>query len=148
MRLVIAGKCVEPVEREYFERQVRPRLAPQDHLFGMADSAQKRKLLAEARCLLFPVQWEEPFGMVMIEAMACGTPVVALRAGSVPEVVAHGRTGLICDHPEQLPAALAKVDQIDPAACRQRVVEYFNVDRLASGYEAAYRYAACRVRPD
>jgi hypothetical protein len=73
-----------------FQNGLRPRLTGNDRLFGMAGARAKRRLLAGARCLLFPVQWEEPFGMVMIEAMACGTPVVALRAGSVPEVVIDG----------------------------------------------------------
>jgi glycosyltransferase involved in cell wall biosynthesis len=141
MRLVLAGKCAEPFEREYFEQQIRPRLTPNDHVFGLADATQKRELLVNARCLLFPVQWEEPFGMVMIEAMACGTPVVALRAGAVPEVVVHGVTGTICEHPDELPDAILQVHKIDPADCRQRVIEHFNSEQLGAGYESAYRAA-------
>lgn len=137
--LVLAGKCSEPVEKEYFEREVRPRLTERDHVFGVADSVQKRKLLASARCLLFPIRWEEPFGMVMIEAMACGTPVVALRAGSVPEVVIDKVTGLVVDEPDELPAALQDVRQIDPYACRAHVAEHFSTDDLGAGYEAVYR---------
>jgi glycosyltransferase involved in cell wall biosynthesis len=139
--LVLAGKCAEPAEKEYFAAQVRPRLAAGDHVFGVADAKEKRQLLAGARCLLFPVCWEEPFGMVMIEAMACGTPVVALRAGSVPEVVADGVTGLICDTPADLAPALDKVHGIDPAACRAHVARNFSASRQAAGYEAAYRAA-------
>jgi glycosyltransferase involved in cell wall biosynthesis len=137
--LVLAGKCSEPPERAYFEKEIRPRLTKNDHVFGVADATEKRKLLASARCLLFPVQWEEPFGMVMIEAMVCGTPVVALRGGAVPEVVAHGVTGLICDHPDQLPDALREVRGIDPMACRRHVEQHFTVDHLAEGYEIIYR---------
>jgi glycosyltransferase involved in cell wall biosynthesis len=142
--LVLAGKCAEPAEQEYFERDVRPRLRPTDCYAGEADATDKRELLAGARCLLFPVQWEEPFGMVMIEAMACGTPVVALRCGSVPEVIADGLTGIICDHPRELADAVRRVASIDRAACRQRVVEHFGAENLASGYERAYRTAMDR----
>ena len=137
--LVLAGKCAEPVEKEYFEREVRPRLTDRDHVFGVADAEAKRRLLAEARCLLFPIQWEEPFGMVMIEAMACGTPVVALRGGAVPEVVVDGVTGYICDDPAQLPDALSRLDRIDPEACRRRVEQHFDVSELGAGYEAVYQ---------
>jgi glycosyltransferase involved in cell wall biosynthesis len=144
LRLVLAGKCAEPVEKAYFEEHIRPRLGPTDHLFGMADADQKRRLLANARCLLFPIQWEEPFGMVLIEAMACGTPIVALRGGAVAEIVAHRETGLICDHPGQLPAALREIHNINPAACRRRVTLHFNTDRLAMGYYHAYRRAMAK----
>ncbi len=136
--LVLAGKCAEPIEKQYFDREVRPRLTGHDQVFGVADAVAKRDLLSRARCLLFPVQWEEPFGMVMIEAMACGTPVVALRCGAVPEVVQHGVTGLICDTPDELPAALTEVTRIDPAACRKHVAEEFSAQELARGYERAY----------
>ena len=113
--LVLAGKCSEPAELAYFEEKVRPLLTGQDHVFGLADATAKRKLLSNARCLLFPILWEEPFGMVMIEAMVCGTPVVALRGGAVPEVVVNGVTGRICDDPAELPAAIAEVQSLDPA---------------------------------
>ncbi|MFB9617005.1 glycosyltransferase family 4 protein [Kutzneria kofuensis] len=137
--LVLAGKCAEPIEKEYFDREVRPRLTERDEVFGVADARQKRELLKSARCLLFPIQWEEPFGMVMIEAMACGTPVVALRSGAVPEVVVDGVTGLVLDDPEQLPAALERVRGIEPEKCREHVARLFDVDGLGAGYEAAYR---------
>ncbi|WP_460545509.1 glycosyltransferase family 4 protein [Glycomyces halotolerans] len=139
MPLVLAGKCAEPIEKRYFEREVKPRLTADDEIFGVADSQDKRKLLAGASCLLFPVQWEEPFGMVMIEAMACGTPVVALRGGAVPEVVVDGITGYIRERPEDLPEALRRLDEIDPEACRRRVVEHFDMDALGAGYESVYQ---------
>lgn len=139
--LVLAGKCSEPIEQRYFEQEVRPRLTSSDRLLGVADAVAKRELLANARCLLFPIQWEEPFGMVMIEAMVCGTPVVALRGGAVAEVVTDGVTGLICDRPDQLPAALSQVAALDPHACRADVVERFSAERMAEGYVALYRRA-------
>ncbi len=150
LRLVLAGKCAEPIEKEYFEREVRPRLTDNDHVFGVADATAKRELLAKARCLLFPIQWEEPFGMVMIEAMACGTPVVALRSGAVPEVVVDGVTGLVRDDPADLVQALHDVRHLDPAKCRAHVAEHFDVGGLGAGYETAYRRAVevSRLRRD
>ncbi len=139
--LVLAGKYSEPSEKAYFAAEVEPLLGPDDIVFGLADAQEKRILLAGARCLLFPVQWEEPFGMVMIEAMACGTPVVALRAGSVPEVVVNGVTGIICESPDQLAAALADVRRIDPVDCRAHVASHFSAAELARGYADAYRRA-------
>ena len=137
--IVLAGKCSEPAEREYFARQIRPRLDAGVRYLGEADAAEKRELLAGARALLFPVQWEEPFGMVMIEAMACGTPVVALRRGSVSEVVDDGISGVVVDHPAQLPAAIAAAEHIDPAACRGRARSRFDLPIMAASYERVYR---------
>ncbi|MDI1462769.1 glycosyltransferase family 4 protein [Catellatospora sp. KI3] len=144
--LILAGKCAEPEEKEYFAKEVEPRLGPDDRMIGVADAKRKRELLTNARCLLFPVQWEEPFGMVMIESMVCGTPVVALRAGAVPEVVESGVSGLICDDPDELPQALADVVQLDPRACREHVVRGFSATRMAVGYARAYRAALARMR--
>ncbi|MCU1656587.1 MAG: glycosyltransferase, partial [Pseudonocardiales bacterium] len=126
VELVIAAKASEAREQEYFEREIVPRLGPKVHWLGEADHVSKRELLASARCLLFPIAWEEPFGMVMIEALACGTPVVALRRGSVPEIVRHGVTGLICDSRDELPAALRRVVALDPAACRADAANRFD----------------------
>jgi glycosyltransferase involved in cell wall biosynthesis len=143
--LVLAGKCEEPLEREYFAREIEPRLGPDDNYYGVAGAAAKRKLLANARCLLFPVQWEEPFGMVMIESMACGTPVVALRAGAVSEVVVPGRTGIICEDPAELPRALADAVRMDPSACREHVARHFSAAEAAAGYERVYRAVTASV---
>jgi glycosyltransferase involved in cell wall biosynthesis len=78
--------------------------------------AHREELLAKACCLLLPIRWEEPFGLVMVEAMACGTPVIALRQGSVPEVVADGVTGIICDDPAELPRAIGRAGELSPAS--------------------------------
>ncbi|WP_051406880.1 glycosyltransferase family 4 protein [Nocardia sp. CNY236] len=137
--LVLAGKCSERPELAYFEEKVRPLLTDNDHLFGLADASAKRKLLANARCLLFPIRWEEPFGMVMIESMVCGTPVVALRGGAVSEVIVEGVTGRVCDDPAELPAAIEEVRTMDPAACRAHVQASFGADTLGFGYEQVYR---------
>ncbi|WP_219460243.1 glycosyltransferase, partial [Nonomuraea rhizosphaerae] len=117
-RIILAGKLVEPSEHVCFERHVRPRLGPDAVYVGEVDAARKRELLAGARCLLFPIQWEEPFGMVLIEAMACGTPVVALDRGSVPEIVVHDRTGMVLRTAAELPAAIEAGGRLEPRAGR------------------------------
>jgi glycosyltransferase involved in cell wall biosynthesis len=142
--IVLAGKCNEPEEHAYFEREIAPRIGPGVRYVGEADAAAKRKLFAEARALAFPIQWEEPFGMVMIEALACGTPVVALRRGSVPEVVTHGRSGLIVDHPAQLADALRAVETLDPIQCRREAEARFDLPAMARGSERIYRAAVHR----
>ncbi|MBA3489778.1 MAG: glycosyltransferase, partial [Longispora sp.] len=147
LSLVLAGRCEGPEEQEYFDREIQPRLGRQDRVFGIADAEAKRALLVDARCLIFPVQWEEPFGMVMIESMACGTPVVALNNGAVSEVIIDGVTGIVCDEPHELGDALKRVTELDPAACRAHVAENFNAPGLATGYSAAYRTAMLRSAP-
>jgi glycosyltransferase involved in cell wall biosynthesis len=141
-RIVVAAKCTEPAERRYFEERVRPLLGPDAEWFGPADSQQKKDLLARAGCLVFPIQWDEPFGLVMVEAMACGTPVVALRGGSVPEVVSDGVTGFVRDDPAELPDAIRRAGELDPEACRRVVAERFDVPVMTDGYEAVYRRLA------
>ncbi len=137
--IMLAGKCTEPVEREYVRTHIEPRLGPDVTLLGPVDAAEKRILLARAAALVFPIVWDEPFGMVMIEAMACGTPVVALRRGSVPEVVVDGVTGVVCDTPEQMPDAIHQARRLAPVACREHVRDTFDVATMAVRYEAVYR---------
>jgi glycosyltransferase involved in cell wall biosynthesis len=137
--IVLAGKCSEPAERDYFTREVEPRLGRDTTVFGIADAAAKRDLLSRACCLLFPICWDEPFGLVMIEAMACGTPVVALRRGSVPELVMPGQTGVIVDHPDELADAIVAARKLDPVLCRKHVEAGFATGVMAAGYEAVYR---------
>jgi glycosyltransferase involved in cell wall biosynthesis len=144
--LVMAAKCREDSEVQYFEHAVAPRLGGDVEWIGEVGGRRKIELLAGARCLVFPVDWEEPFGLVMIEAMACGTPVVALRRGAVPEVVDHGRTGWVCDRPAELPAALLRAREIHPRDCRAAVEERFSDAALAAGYERVYRRIAAADR--
>ena len=139
--LVIAGKCTEPIEVEYFAREIEPRLGPGVTYLGVADQVRKKELMAGARALVFPICWEEPFGLVMVEAMACGTPVVALGRGAVPEVIADGLTGYVCDAPGRLPEAVDAVDAIDPKACRAHVRAHFSARRMTGCYEAVYAKA-------
>jgi glycosyltransferase involved in cell wall biosynthesis len=110
-------------------------------LVGEAEAAAKRELLSRARCLVFPVCWEEPFGMVLIEALACGTPVVALRRGSVPEIVVDGVCGVVCQEAAELPAGIEAVGRLDPRQWRSYVRERFGLAAMVAGYEAVYRRA-------
>jgi glycosyltransferase involved in cell wall biosynthesis len=136
--LVLAGKCKEAIEQKYLDEVVRPMLGPDVELIVNADGERAIELLLDARCLLLPIRWEEPFGMVMIEAMATGTPVVALNRGSVPEVVRHGETGFVFDDPTELPAALHEVSRLDPAKCAEHVRTSFSADAMAARYERVY----------
>jgi glycosyltransferase involved in cell wall biosynthesis len=137
--LVLAGKATEPSERGYLEEVIMPMLHPGVELITNPDGNLYRQLLADARSLIMPIRWEEPFGLVMIEAMAAGTPVVALNHGAVPEVVRHGKTGLVLDNPAQLPDALHEVAEIDPMVCAQHVLTTFTADLMARRYERVYR---------
>ena len=151
VRILLAGKCAEPPEQEFYEAEIAPRLGPDAVYVGDADSTQKRRLLAGARCLLFPIRWDEPFGMVMVEAMACGTPVVALSNGSVPEVVVDGSTGVVVEHERELPDAIARARGLDPADCRRHAETCFGIEAMAAGYEEVYRSVAlstpARIKP-
>ena len=144
MRIVLAGKVNEPAEQEYFDEEIRGRLGKDATYIGEIDAKVKRDLYAKAACLLFPVAWPEPFGLVMVEAMACGTPVVALGCGSVPEVIVDGTTGVICDIEEELPAAIAKAQRLKPADCRSHVATNFDLATMVGGYERVYRQLIAR----
>ena len=137
--LKIAAK-VDDKDREYFKGTIEPLLDdPLIDFIGEIGDDDKAAFLGGARALLFPIDWPEPFGLVMVEAMACGTPVVARPCGSVPEVVVDGRTGLLGDSVGDLVDAVKRVDQIDRAACRRHVEEQFSVARMTDGYENVYR---------
>jgi glycosyltransferase involved in cell wall biosynthesis len=137
--LLIGAKCREPEERAYFAKYVEPELGPDVVWLGELDAAEKYSLLGGARALIFPIAWPEPFGMVMIEAMACGTPVLATARGSVPEVVADGVTGFVRDTPDELVEAVGRIGEIDRRACRRHVAERFSADAMTAGYERLVR---------
>jgi glycosyltransferase involved in cell wall biosynthesis len=138
--LKIAGKLREPLEKEYFEAHVRPNLAWGIEYLGEVSHDEKVELLQNARATLFPISWEEPFGLVMIESMACGTPVIATRWGAVPEVIEHGRGGVIVDDHHAMAAAIEEADRLDPAECRRYVEERFSAERMVADYVAAYEF--------
>jgi glycosyltransferase involved in cell wall biosynthesis len=140
--LKLAGKRREPKEREYFEQYVEPHLGNGIEYLGEVTHGEKVELLQNARATLFPIEWEEPFGLVMIESMACGTPVIATRRGAVPEVLEEdGRGGIVVDDYRQMPAKLEETDEMDPLECRAYVEERFSRERMVSDYLDAYRAA-------
>jgi glycosyltransferase involved in cell wall biosynthesis len=151
MRIIVAGKIdPNPIDEEYFRTQVAPLLdGKQVRFFGEATGIQKRALYARARCLVIPLCWEEPFGLVMAESMACGTPVVAFRRGAAEEVVAHGESGFLVEDLDAMVEAVRLVDQIDPRRCRRIVEERFAPESMADGYEKAYQQilATLSTRP-
>ncbi|MGH9488477.1 MAG: glycosyltransferase family 4 protein [Terriglobales bacterium] len=137
MPLKIAGE-IQPMFRDYWERRVRPRLGGGIEYVGELDLAGKNELLAGARALLFPIEWEEPFGLVMIEAMACGVPVLAFARGSVPEVVENGVSGWVCRGVDEM-ALYARTLHIAPETCRAYVEQHFSLERMVDDYLDVYR---------
>jgi len=128
--LVLAGKMREPLEFEYFETRVEPLLGDDARYLGEVPQEHKLELLAGARAVLFPIRWNEPFGLVMIEALACGTPVLAFPEGAAPEVVEDGRTGFLCHDEAAMSEALTNIERIDRRACRAAVEGYFSTERM------------------
>lgn len=137
--LKIAAK-VDPYDQAYYEAEIKPLFDhPLVEFVGEVNEEEKRELLVNARALLFPIDWPEPFGMVQIEAMACGTPVLAMRRGAVPEVIDHGITGLVGDSLEELIALAPRLVELDRLKIRQVVARRFSAEAMATGYEAVYR---------
>jgi glycosyltransferase involved in cell wall biosynthesis len=140
VRLKLAGE-IQPVFHDYWKDQVRPGIdGGQIEYVGEADRAMKNELLSRARALLFPIQWDEPFGLVMIEAMACGTPVLAFPGGSVDEVVTDGVNGWICRDVDEMAGRVASLG-VPPMACRKIAAERFSVARMADQYLEVYERA-------
>jgi glycosyltransferase involved in cell wall biosynthesis len=139
--LKIAGKMQERLEEEYFDAAIRPHLGEDIEFLGEVSHDEKVDLLQNARVTLFPIKWQEPFGLVMIESMACGTPVIATRWGAVPEVIVDGETGITAAEHTEMAAVIPKADAIDPMACRRYVEERFSAERMLRDYENAYSLA-------
>jgi glycosyltransferase involved in cell wall biosynthesis len=136
-RLVIAGKWDDGEER-YFRDAVEPCIDGDRIVFvGEADQRSKRELLAKAFCVLMPILWEEPFGLVMVEAMACGTPVVAFARGAAPEVIVQGETGFLVDDVDEMASAIEDIGTIRSTRCRERAIE-FDVPVMVEGYLRLY----------
>ncbi len=140
VRLVIAAK-VDPVDVEYYETEIKPMIEASKYCeyIGEVSDNQKNELIGNARCLLFPIGWPEPFGLVMIESLACGTPVVAYKCGSVPEVIDHGLTGFHVHNMEEAVEAVGKIDTLSRHTCRQIFNERFTSRRMAEDYVRLYQ---------
>jgi glycosyltransferase involved in cell wall biosynthesis len=138
-RLILAGK-VDASDADHAREAIEPLIdGDRVRYVGEADAMTKGRLLAGADALLFPIEWDEPFGLVMIEALASGTPVIGFRRGSVPEIVEDGRTGFVVDDVEAMADAIGRLDEIDRRACRLAAERRFTVARMVDDVEAMYR---------
>jgi glycosyltransferase involved in cell wall biosynthesis len=135
MKLRIGGNLSqEEGGPEFFESEVRPALGPDVEWIGPVDDTQKQVLLGGASALLFPIRWREPFGIVMVESLANGTPVIAPRCASTPEVIEEGVTGFLCDSEDEMVEAVARIGSIDRTACRRAAEERFSIPRMTREY--------------
>jgi glycosyltransferase involved in cell wall biosynthesis len=130
---------VDKVDQEYFKTEIEPLLSMAHVEFiGEINEAQKPEFLSGAKALLFPIDWSEPFGLVMIESMACGTPVIAFNRGSVPEVIDHGVTGFICEDVQGAVAALQRIDDLSRTEIRAQFERRFSSKIMAQNYVDSY----------
>lgn len=136
--ILLAGKMREPWETAYFESEIEPLLGDDAQYLGEVPYEQKLRLLADAKATLFPIRWNEPFGLVMLESLACGTPVLSFAEGASPEVVADGRTGWLCADESEMAARLRDIDEIDRNQCRADVEARFSTTRMAAEHAALF----------
>jgi len=137
--LKMAGK-IDAVDQTFFDKEIVPHLDGKHIQFlGEADHEQKNALMGGAIATLFPITWREPFGLVIIESLACGTPVIAMAMGSTPEIITQGETGFICQSVEECITSVSQIQQLSRYRCRTQVEENFNLKRMTDGYEAVYR---------
>jgi glycosyltransferase involved in cell wall biosynthesis len=147
MPLKLAAK-IDRVDEEYFRDMIQPMIDGTNvELIGEINDAEKPDFLSGAVGLLLPIDWPEPFGLVMIEAMACGTPVIAFNRGSVPEIIEHGVTGFIVENEEQAVAAVSKLERLSRSTIRQRFERRFTARRMAEEYVSLYHRLAVKARP-
>lgn len=138
-KLLLAGK-VDPADREFFASTMAPLIDGDQVVFvGEADARMKRKLYNAASCVLMPITWEEPFGLVLAESQACGTPVITFDRGAAAEIVRDGVTGFVVNTVDEMVAAVARVNEISPMACRRHVEEHFGGEAMAEGYLRVYQ---------
>jgi glycosyltransferase involved in cell wall biosynthesis len=148
MPLILAG-VIQPGQQAFFDREIAPHLDGESVRFvGEVSGGSKHALFANARALLMPIRWDEPFGMVMVEALACGTPVIAFPEGAARDLVVHGRTGFLVANEVAMGAAVDQLDSIAPATCRAWVAEHCDVEVVSRAYEQVFRDAiAPRAEP-
>jgi glycosyltransferase involved in cell wall biosynthesis len=144
--LVLAGP-VQPGEERFFQSEVKPHLDDEKIRYIGEVGEEKKKLYAGARALLMPIRWPEPFGLVMTEAMACGTPVIAYPEGSASEIVLDGETGYVVDSESEMAEAIGRLDEIDTQRCRDSAAERFDVTAVAEAYAGAYQDVIAHAEP-
>lgn len=136
-RLLIIGP-VYPESQDYFDQYIKPQLSDRILYLGYVEYSQMWRYFQKAKAFLTPVQWEEPFGLTTIEAMASGTPTISLRRGAAPEIIVDGKTGFVVDSVAEMAAAVGKIGQINRGDCREHVKQHFSIDKMVDGYEAAF----------
>jgi glycosyltransferase involved in cell wall biosynthesis len=129
-----------PVDNDYYDRVIKPLMDCDKQIIyiGEISSEHKKHWYRHARATLFPIQWGEPFGLVLVESMACGTPVIALNKGAVPEIVVNGKTGFVVDYMDAMIEAVSRIDSIDPGDCRRHVQNHFSITSMAFNYSELY----------
>lgn len=137
--LIIAAS-IDSSDRDFYEKEVKRRIDGKLIKYvGEADFSQKVEYLKKAKCLLFPIKWEEPFGLVMVESLACGTPVVAFRRGSVPEIIQDGKNGFVVENADEMVDAIGKIKTISPSECRKSVEGKFSINKMVDEYENIFK---------
>src|SRR6185437_6332779 len=137
-RLIIAAPSPPDDQRDWFEQEIRPKLGGPIEWIGPVERELKARLLGSAAATLLPLRWDEPFGLVMVESMACGTPPIAVRRGAAPEIIVDGVTGFLVDNPHDMIPLVDRASEIDPLACRRHVEACFSVDRMVDQYVDLY----------
>jgi len=137
VKLLLAGQ-IQPMMRDYFEKKIKPRLTKKIRYVGELSQKELSDFYGSALACLYPIEWEEPFGLIMTESMACGTPVIVFNRGSAKEVVENGKTGFVVKNVAEMIKAMEKIKEIDRLNCRKRVEEFFSYQRMVSEYEKAY----------
>jgi glycosyltransferase involved in cell wall biosynthesis len=145
--LKLVAKMREPSERAYFDAEVAPLLSDEITYLGEVPHEEKVRLLADAAVLVNPIRWPEPFGLVMTESLACGTPVVTFPEGAAPEIVDHGRTGFVCADEAEMAEAIVRAPDLDRAACRASVEGYFSAERMVADHVALYEALRSGTKP-
>jgi glycosyltransferase involved in cell wall biosynthesis len=138
-RLLIIGPTSPGASQDYFDQYIKPQLDDQILHLGFVEREQMWRYYQKAKALLTPVQWEEPFGLTTIEAMACGTPVITLKRGAAPEIVQHGQTGFVVKSIAEMIAAVGRVGELNRGDCRERAKTAFSTTTMVDGYEAAFQ---------
>ncbi|EKD49427.1 MAG: hypothetical protein ACD_63C00148G0009 [uncultured bacterium] len=139
-KILIAGTICDGRKNGYYYKKIKPRLGKNARYVGLIKDSRKRtKFLGNAKTFLFPCSWEEPFGLAVIESMACGTPVIAFKRGAIPELMIDGKTGFLVENVNEMVQAIKKIDQIDRSFCRKHVEKYFTLERMANNYERLYQ---------